>query len=129
MRAHRYTQIAMTVAVLLTGGLASTAHASTAHAVPEAKNSATAMAGSCWSVWGTWYCEHGDTTPLYHYGRVVDHLYGGVSAVACRREAEWNNNGPHPYRWILAQGEQYGTWAWAKDIDIRSETNSLPVCR
>jgi hypothetical protein len=59
---------------------------------------------------------------------VVDNLRTNPSWFVCRAEGEFSGGGPHPTRWVWTQGDDFGNWGWARDIDIASETNPITPC-
>lgn len=89
----------------------------------------TLAAGPCWYSGGHWWCNNIVGAPMFNTAwQVVDYMYSNPSWFVCRAEGGRNNNGPHPNRWVLTQGDAYGAWGWMRDGDIYSETDPLPTC-
>ena len=77
-----------------------------------------------------WKCNN-RVAPVYRDPNTthrVDTLRTNPSIFRCRVEGAFSGGGPHPYRWARTQGDDVGAWGYVRDIDIISETNSLPPC-
>ncbi|WP_394829485.1 hypothetical protein [Pendulispora albinea] len=97
-------------------------------AAASSQQNVEAAAAPCWQSGGKWWCNNRVPTYLYQNDARVDQLNTNPSWFYCRKEAGSSGGGPHPNRWIKTIGDVAGVVGYARDIDIASETNSLPVC-
>jgi hypothetical protein len=83
---------------------------------------------------GRWDCNNHNPAPIFDVpffwitGTKIDHLRHNTDWFECRGDYEYAGGGPHPYRWILTQGDDFGKWGWVRDIDINSDTDPIRVC-
>lgn len=116
-------------AVAVAASVATLTVAPAAHAGDRTSTSGVGVAASpCWQSGGRWWCNNRYAAPVYERGPapgVIGYMYSTTSFFVCRKEGEWNNNGPHPNRWVWTQADN-GRWGWMRDSDISSETNPLP---
>ncbi|WP_433175587.1 hypothetical protein [Actinoallomurus sp. CA-150999] len=128
---HISRKITAIAATAVFCGTFAVAHAGTASA-----------ASSCWDAHFTrtdpsghtreaYYCYNVPGTAVYtdwnpKYG-VVGYLTTGTNWFLTRCDYGATVGGPHPTRWEYTEADN-GNWGWVRDIDIISETNSLPSC-
>jgi hypothetical protein len=81
---------------------------------------------------GRWDCNNHNPAPIFDvpffYGTKIDHLRHNTDWFECRGDFDPSGGGPHPYRWVFTQGDDFGKWGWVRDSDINSETNPIRVC-
>lgn len=93
-------------------------------------------ANPCYRGETDWICQNRYGAPLYDLEKkktVVSHMYTTTSWFICRTDSGPYVGGPHPYRWVLTQGDtqENGSadgYGYMKDTDIASETDPITDC-